>query len=264
MSSVSITTNKLTIGYPSDRFSGHQAIIQRELSLQFQRGEMIAMLGRNGCGKSTLLRTLAGLQPALSGTYRIHSAESLDSTSVDSPASHSAQPALVLTEHDAIGMTTVHDIVAMGRYEYTDFLGGLSEKDEQIIFDSLVTVGLITTDAHRESLYNRTFDSLSDGERARVLIAKALAQETEVILLDEPTAHLDLPNRILTLRLLHHLAHSQNKTILISTHELELALAESDRILLMMPDCGGVLLDTADHLKQAGAFEKAFGMQIFL
>ena len=111
------------------------------------------------------------------------------------------------------------------------------------------------------TLDSRLFNSLSDGEKQRVLIAKALAQQTPVILLDEPTAHLDLPNRILVLQLLRRLAHEQGKTILISTHELELALHLSDRILLLSDQ--GAQLDTADNLKKNDAFNKAFGMNIF-
>ena len=106
------------------------------------------------------------------------------------------------------------------------------------------------------------FNAHSDGEKQRILIAKALAQQTPIILLDEPTAHLDLPHRILVLRLLRQLAHEQGKTVLISTHELDLALALSDRILLMTPG-KGVQLDTAENLRKSDAFTRAFGMDIF-
>jgi iron complex transport system ATP-binding protein len=107
------------------------------------------------------------------------------------------------------------------------------------------------------------FNAHSDGEKQRILIAKALAQQTPIILLDEPTAHLDLPHRILILRLLRRLAHEQGKTILISTHELELALSLSDRILLMFPKGEGVRLDTAEKLRTEDAFTQAFGMDVF-
>lgn len=237
MSNASITTSDLSIGYAN-------RLVQEHLSLCFERGEMVCMLGPNGCGKSTLLRTLAGLQPALGGNYAFPT----------TTTTTTALPALVLTEHEAMDSTTVHDIVAMGRYHHTSFLGGLSEEDERIIADALDAVGFKG---------NGSFTALSDGEKARVLIAKALAQQTDVILLDEPTAHLDLPNRIHLLRLLRRLAHEQQKTVLISTHELELALSLSDRILLLSPDCGGAVLDTAEALKKADAFATAFGMDIF-
>ena len=168
--------------------------------------------------------------------------------------------ALVLTERLSMDNTTVHDVVAMGRYPYTSFLGGLSEQDEEIIAASLQAVGFDLV-ALNSTL--SPFNAHSDGEKQRILIAKALAQQTPIILLDEPTAHLDLPHRILILRLLRQLAHEQGKTVLISTHELDLALALSDRILLMSPAGRGIQLDTPEALKKADAFTSAFGMDIF-
>jgi len=243
VSNVSISTNKLTIGYRAT--SGDEHVVQTDLSFSLRAGEMVCMLGPNGCGKSTLLRTLAGLQPALSGEY----------THCDTK-----HIALVLTERLSMDNTTVHDVVAMGRYPYTSFLGGLTDEDEAIIAKSLQAVGF------ELSIFNfhlSPFNAHSDGEKQRILIAKALAQQTPIILLDEPTAHLDLPHRILILRLLRNLAHEQGKTVLISTHELDLALALSDRILLMSPCARGVRLDTAENLKKANAFTSAFGMDIF-
>ncbi len=235
MSNVSISTNKLTIGYG-------ETVIQRDLTFSLNAGEMVCMLGPNGCGKSTLLRTLAGLQPALGGEYTHSDAKNI---------------ALVLTERLSIDNTTVHDVVALGRYPYSSFLDGLKAEDEMIIEDSLKQVGFADT-----SIARTFFNAHSDGEKQRILIAKALAQQTPIILLDEPTAHLDLPHRILILRLLRQLAHEQGKTILISTHELDLALALSDRILLMTPN-KGIQLDTAENLKKTNAFTSAFSMDIF-
>jgi iron complex transport system ATP-binding protein len=210
---------------------------------------MVCMLGPNGCGKSTLLRTLAGLQPALQGAFSLqHSAVSPEKSI-----------ALVLTERMSLDNTTVHDVVALGRYPYSSFLDGMTAEDEAIIAQSLEQVGfsLSTFNFHLSF-----FNAHSDGEKQRILIAKALAQQTPIILLDEPTAHLDLPHRILILRLLRQLAHEQGKTILISTHELDLALALSDRIMLMTPG-RGIVLDTPEALKKADAFTPAFGMDIF-
>ena len=240
MYNVSISTNNLTIGY-------EHHVVQRDLKFELHPGEMVCMLGPNGCGKSTLLRTLAGLQPALSGTFT--------TSTLNSQLSTLPHIALVLTERLSIENTTVHDVVAMGRYPYTSFLGGLSPKDEQIIEQSLNDVGL-SGSAHT------FFNDHSDGEKQRTLIAKALAQETPIILLDEPTAHLDLPNRIRVLQLLRRVAREQNKTILISTHELDLAIKLSDRIMLMTPQ-QGIRLDTPDKLREQNAFTAAFGMDIF-
>ena len=254
MSNVSISTNKLAIGYrfrtgASQPFG--EAVVQRDLSFSLYEGEMVCMLGPNGCGKSTLLRTLAGLQPALAGEY------SAMGYGLPVTGEASKNIALVLTERLSLENTTVHDVVAMGRYPYTSFLGGLTDEDEAIIAQSLQQVGFGL------SVGRSFFNAHSDGEKQRILIAKALAQQTPIILLDEPTAHLDLPHRILVLRLLRQLAHEQGKTILISTHELDLALALSDRILLMSPKAQGVQLDTAENLKKADAFTSAFGMDIF-
>ena len=239
MYSASISTNNLSIGY-------NQHIVQSILNFELLLGEMVCMLGPNGCGKSTLLRTLAGLQPALDGSFEIQNSEfKIQNSSI----------ALVLTERLSLENTTVHDVVAMGRYPFTSFLGGLSDIDEQIIHQSLADVGLSDT-AHT------FFNDHSDGEKQRTLIAKALAQQTPIILLDEPTAHLDLPNRIRVLQLLRRVAREQKKTILISTHELDLAIKLSDRIMLMTPQ-KGIQLDTPEALREQDAFTAAFGMDIF-
>ena len=250
MSNVSISTNKLTIGYGA-------TVIQRDLTFSLNAGEMVCMLGPNGCGKSTLLRTLAGLQPALKGEYNL--SPSLQGRSGEA----SKNIALVLTERLSMDNTTVHDVVALGRYPYSSFLDGLKKEDEIIIEESLRQVGFSPAPLGegREGA-STFFNAHSDGEKQRILIAKALAQQTPIILLDEPTAHLDLPHRILILRLLRQLAHEQGKTVLISTHELDLALALSDRILLMTPG-KGIQLDSADNLKKANAFTSAFSMDIF-
>jgi iron complex transport system ATP-binding protein len=248
--SASISTNNLSIGYA-------QRIVQSNLNFELMPGEMVCMLGPNGCGKSTLLRSLAGLQPILKGTFSIANSpvEHPTDGTPSNKLTEASQIALVLTERLSLENTTVHDVVAMGRYPYTSFLGGLSDVDEHIINQSLSDVGLSDT-AHT------FFNDHSDGEKQRTLIAKALAQQTPIILLDEPTAHLDLPNRIRVLQLLRRVAREQKKTILISTHELDLAIKLSDRIMLMTPQ-KGIQLDTPDKLREHNAFTAAFGMDIF-
>ncbi len=256
----------LTIGY------GTQAIA-RDLTIQAQAGEIICLLGQNGCGKSTLLRTLCGLQPALEGAFHVHTECGMRTIASLSQAEKAKLIALVLTERLSIENTRVHDVVAMGRYPYSSFLGGLTQEDEQIITTSLEQVGLY----HKATEF---FNCLSDGEKQRVLIAKALAQQTPLILLDEPTAHLDLPNRIRILLLLRELAHTQGKCVIISTHELDLALQLADTIWLFQTNDKGqktkdalhstsctpqatLTIGTPHELIDSGAFEAAFANEHF-
>lgn len=242
-----IKCENISIGYG-------KRVIQHDLSFTLADGELVALLGANGCGKSTLLRTLAGLQPSLSGTYSLLPVHSV--TRNPSPVTErSKQIALVLTERLSVESATVRDVVAMGRYPYTSFLGSLTAADRRIVDEAMRQVDVLDL---AETFYN----DHSDGEKQRILIAKALAQQTPVILLDEPTAHLDLPSRIKTLNLLRSIAHEQGKTILISTHELDLALRTADRVLLMYPKNEGMLLDTPEHILHTDAFRYAFGMHI--
>ena len=247
-----IRCENITIGYGS-------RVIQRDLSFTLADGTMTALLGANGCGKSTLLRTLAGLQPVLRGTYSLSGEAGLTAERSDSNSGLSAERskllALVLTERISVESATVTDVVAMGRYPYTSFLGTLTAADRRIVREAMEQVGVA-------DLADTYYNDHSDGEKQRILIAKALAQQTPVILLDEPTAHLDLPSRIRTLNLLRDIAHTQGKTILISTHELDLALRSADNILLMFPPLQGCVLDTPDHLRTTDAFTRAFGMNI--
>lgn len=228
-SSTAVRCSDLSIGYGTK-------IIQQHLTLSLMQGELVCLLGPNGCGKSTLLRTLAGLQPALGGEMSL------------------TPPAIVLTERLSLDHTSVYQVVALGRYPYTSMLGTLTTEDKRIVYQVLAQMQL-NDDA------DTPYNALSDGEKQRVLIAKALAQQTDIILLDEPTAHLDLPNRIRVMHILRDLAHEQHKTILISTHELELALRTCDRVCLMSKQ--GVELDTAAALREREAFTQAFNMDIF-
>lgn len=256
-----IKCENITIGYGS-------RVIQRDLSFEIPAGQLVALLGANGCGKSTLLRTLAGLQPALagkclfsfsgSGVPKEHCSRGVQSSGLSSLSEQSERSkliALVLTERLSVESATVRDVVAMGRFPYTSFLGTLTSADHRIVDEAMRQVDVA-------DLADTFYNDHSDGEKQRILIAKALAQQTPVILLDEPTAHLDLPSRIKTLNLLRSIAHERDKTILISTHELDLALRTADNILLMFPKNEGILLDTPDHIRQTDAFRRSFGMDI--
>lgn len=233
-----LQTEALAIGYG-------KKVIQQNLNISVHRGSLISLIGTNGAGKSTLLRTLASLQAPLSGTIKIdgHNIHQM-------PNQLKARLlAVVLTEKIDIDNLTVRQLVSMGRFPYTNWLGALSDADNRIIDKALADVNL----SHKaESSINR----ISDGEKQRAVIAKALAQDTPLILLDEPTAHLDLPNRIETMLLLQRLSVSTNKTFILSTHELDLALQISDRIWLMTPS--GIQTGIPEDLMLNGSFQKAF------
>lgn len=240
-----IQTEHLNIGYGNH-------IVQTDLNLQAKKGHIICMLGRNGCGKSTLLRTIAGLQPCLAGKV-LYDNRDINTLTHNEKAKLMA---LVLTERASMDSTQVIDVVTMGRYPYTNILGKLTEKDEDAISTAINQVGL------KEKAHSY-FNQLSDGEKQRVLIAKALAQETPLILLDEPTAHLDLPNRIRTLLLLKTLAHETDKCVIISTHELDLALQTADEIWLMTPQ-KGIKIGSPSELITTNAFQEAFEDDLFI
>lgn len=234
-------TENLHIGYGT-------TTVQSALNLSIRPGEMVCLLGRNGCGKSTLMRTLSGLQPALGGEVFLSQGDKEVTLRSLSANEQARMMALVLTERLSLDNTVVHDIVAMGRYPYTNLLGSLSSDDEDKVAVAMMQTGVT-------GMSNRTFNSLSDGEKQRVLIAKAIAQDTPLILLDEPTAHLDLPGRIQILLLLRQLAHDMQHSIIISTHELDLALQTADTIWLMGD---GVITGTPKELVDNGSFTSTF------
>ena len=236
-----ITTNELTVGYPGDR---HSHPVASYLSLTVSSGELVCLLGPNGAGKSTLLRTLAGMQPPLSGGIQMNQ-RPLEQLSA---AQRATQLSVVLTELPAANLT-VYDLVAMGRYPYTGWLGRLSLADRQAITHAM-TVTDITHFA------DRPVGTLSDGERQRVMIARAVAQDTPLLILDEPTAHLDVPNRTAVLQLLRTLAHEQQKAVLLSTHALDLALLMADRLWLMHE--GQILTGVPEDLVLDGTLAKVF------
>lgn len=214
-----IKATKLEIGYQKGR---NQRSVQKNLDFTAREGEFIALVGPNGCGKSTLLKTMGGLLFPLSGFLELNG-KSVDQISLQERAKLFS---LVLTESITVGYITVHQMVSMGRHPYTTFAGKLSNNDKKIVDESLSAVNM-------KSMSGNYLQELSDGERQRVMIAKALAQTTPMIFLDEPTSHLDLPNRIETILLLKNLSKDTGKTILISTHEIDMALRLADKIWLM-------------------------------
>ena len=220
--------------------------MQSDLNLKLQAGELVCLIGPNGTGKSTLLRTLAGLQKPLEGKIKI------DNNELEKLSQHAKAMliALVLTDKIDIDNATVLDIVSFGRHPYSNWWGNTTEEDEQKVLESIEMVHL----THKKEV---SLSELSDGERQRVMIAKALAQDTPIIMLDEPTAHLDLPNRVEIMLLLHKLAHKTNKAIILSTHELDMALQAADRIWLITNE-NGVESGVPEDLVFNGSFNRAF------
>jgi iron complex transport system ATP-binding protein len=243
-----LTTEHLTIGYTKKR---RTEVIQSSLNLNLRSGELVCLIGPNGTGKSTLLRTLAGLQKSLSGQILI------DGSPIHKISSQEKALliALVLTDRVDVENATVRDIVALGRHPYSAWWGSLNEEDDKLIAEVIEMVHL----GHKSDCL---LTELSDGERQRAMIAKAFAQDTPIVLLDEPTAHLDLPNRVEIMLLLHRLAHKTNKAILLSTHELDLALQAADKIWLISKD-NGVESGVPEDLVFDGSFNRVFESNAF-
>lgn len=238
-----LTTQKLSIGYSKNKKSFP---VQSDLDLQLKAGELVCLIGPNGSGKSTLLRTMGGLQPALSGVVLLDGQDIASFTYLQK----ALRIALVLTERVDVENATVYQIVSLGRHPHINWWGNLDAHHENLVRGALEMVHL----THKADAY---LNELSDGERQRAMIAKALAQDTPIILLDEPTAHLDLPNRVEIMLLLHKLAHDTQKSILLSTHELDLALQAADRIWLMSAD-EGLECGVPEDLVFNGSFNRAF------
>lgn len=238
-----LETKNLSIGYGKKR-------IQSGLNLTAAKGKMICLIGKNGTGKSTLLRTLAGLQKPLDGTVTMQGRN----IAKLSEAQRATLFSLVLTDNIVVENMTMHDLVAMGRFPYTNWAGRLSDNDEKTVTTALAQVDL----THKAQAFA---GEVSDGERQRGIIAKALAQDTPLVLLDEPTAHLDLPNRIEIMLLLRRLSAETNKTFILSTHELDLAMQTADRLWLMRSD--GVTTGIPEDMMLRGDIERAFGSDNF-
>ena len=242
-----LTAEDLTVGYSARKHAPRA--VAGPLRLALWPGELVCLLGPNGAGKSTLLRTLAGLQPPLAGRLAVGRA----ALASFSAAARARQISVVLTERLDTGNLTVQELVTLGRHPHTGWLGGLTSHDQMQVQGALAA-----TDT--AAFACRPVAELSDGERQRVLLARALAQDTPIVLLDEPTAHLDLPNRVVLMRLLHRLARTTGKAILLSTHELDLALQAADRVWLLSSE-GHLRTGTPEDLVLSGAFAAAFARE---
>lgn len=237
-----ITVTGLSIGY---RHKKKEVVIASDLDFKVLKGELTAIVGRNGIGKSTLLRTLARIQPAIWGTILINGTALTAYRELDL----AKMTSLVLTEPIASKNMTVFELIALGRQPHTNWIGTLTTADTEKINEVIAMLTLNT-------IANRKCFELSDGQLQRVLIARALAQDTEIILLDEPTSHLDLHHKVSILRLLKKIARETQKTILFTSHEIELAIQLCDQMLLMGTE--GFPFGTPRHLTDTGAFDQLF------
>lgn len=236
-------TAGLSIGY---RTGKQLRTLASGLQLDMYPGQLICLLGPNGSGKSTLIRTLSGLQEKLSGRVEIEG----EDISGMKPVHMARKLSMVLTEKVQAGNLDAYTVIGLGRYPYTGWKGTLEEADKRVI-DNAIRM------TRTEAFAGRKIHQLSDGERQRVMLARALAQDTPVIILDEPTAYLDLPNRISLMRLLHQLSRTTGKAILLSTHDLELALQTADQLWLLNLN-GQLLQGVPEDLVLNGSFEAAF------
>jgi len=239
-----LSVNNLSAGY---RIKGRDKKVLEEISFSLYGGEMACLAGANGIGKSTLLKTVAGLIPSLGGDIDIN----------DRPVKHYRRAELakilsiVLTSKIPTGNLKAGELIALGRYPYTNWMGAGTRTDEEKIIEAMSLTG--TSEFRLQPIHE-----LSDGQLQKVLIARALAQDCAIILLDEPTAHLDLMNKIVVMNLLRDLARKTGKAILIATHELELAMQVSDRLLLLTGS-HDILSGTPEDLVLKGIINKYIG-----
>ena len=235
---MSISLRHITLAY------GRRTLLE-EVCAEFAPRSLTALIGRNGTGKSTLLRAIAGLNPAAKGDVCLCGRPLAELA----PQQRAATVSFVTTERVRIANLACEDVVALGRAPYTNWIGRLREEDRQIVHRALEQVGM-------GAFARKTMDRMSDGECQRVMIARALAQDTPVILLDEPTAFLDLPNRYKLAILLRRLAHEERKCILFSTHDLDIALSLCDAVALI--DTPQLHLLPADEMVRSGWIERLF------
>lgn len=242
-----IVLKDLGIGYTTKH---GVRVVAEHIDGAIRSGELTCLLGANGVGKSTLLRTLSAFQPKTSGEILFADDNGLRSKEISemSDKELSRKIGVVLTEKPDVRNMRVRELVSLGRSPYTGFWGTYSKEDLRIVDESIALVGI-------ESLSKRMVHTLSDGERQKVMIAKALAQQTPVIYLDEPTAFLDYPSKVEVLQLLSHISRQANKTIFLSTHDVELALQLADTIWLMTRE-SGMTIGTPQQLAQQGALAR--------
>ena len=239
-----LETHNLAVGFGQGT---KRTTLLSGLDLKLEKGRMVALLGRNGAGKSTLLKALTCDTLPINGTVEIDGKKSTDIAKREL----SRLVALVATERIMGGAFTIRELVALGRQPHTGFLGRLSRHDNEVLDACLEAVGI--TDKAEQHVAN-----LSDGERQKAMVAKALAQETPIIVLDEPTAFLDVASRIETMKLLHKLAREQDKAVLLSSHDISQSLLLADELWVITND-REVITGSTEQVVMSGAMDRVFG-----
>jgi iron complex transport system ATP-binding protein len=237
-----LSTSNLSVGYSTKKVKN---TIASDLNLSLEAGKLIALVGANGVGKSTLLRTLTGIQKPLDGKVYLNSKSIHDFDALDLAQNLS----VVLTEKLPPSNLTVFELIALGRQPYTNWLGKLSDEDYEKINNAIALT-------HIEHLLDKKHYEISDGQLQIVLIARALAQDTPLIILDEPTTHLDLPHKVSVFKLLKKLSQETDKCILFSTHDVDLAIQLSDEMIVMTDET--VVQDQPCNLITKGVFNSLF------
>ena len=238
-----LTTQDLTVGYCN---GNRQVALLNNLNLHLDKGKLVALLGQNGAGKSTLLRALTCDEPPLSGSIMVNGKPLAEMSQKE----RSRILGLVSTERIQAGALTVTELVGLGRQPHTGFLGRMDDEDREVVRQSMADAGIIDK-------ADDYIASLSDGERQKAMIARALAQQTPIIILDEPTAFLDVASRIETMRLLQTLAHDRGKAVLLSSHDISQSLMLADELWLITTDRQVLTGSTAD-LVASGAMDRLF------
>lgn len=241
-SHIVLQTSNLSIGYTSKKTKN---CIAENISINLPKGKLIGLVGANGIGKSTLLRTLTKVQPPISGEVLINSKALQSYTPIELAKTLS----VVLTESIVSKNLSVYELVALGRQPYTNWVGQLSNEDTLAIDDALSKINI-------QDLKDKKCFELSDGQFQKVMIARALAQDTDIIILDEPTTHLDMYHKAYTLKLLQRLTTETQKTILFSSHEIDLAIQLCDSMVVMTDT--SVISDTPCNLIKKGVFTTLF------
>ncbi len=238
-----LTTHQLEIGYKKSKST---ISVLSDINISLKPGELVCFMGPNGIGKSTLLRTISGVQAPLRGEILVHK-KPVQKLTLNERAKYIS---VVFTERAAHANLSVYELICLGRYPYTNWSGTLDVEDKAIIEKTIALTGI-------GPLLDKKLHTLSDGQLQKAMIGRALAQDSGIMILDEPTAHLDLNNRLQVMHLLLEMAHSTQKSILVATHELDLALQTADKLWLASRE-NSIISGSPEDLVLNGAIEKTF------